>query len=235
MCTIKFTRLSKFPRCISHTCLFRNIHSNSDFKNIFSKENSLKSVKSLKSLCPQLKIDGKRQAAVLIPLCTVKNEISLLYTLRTNNLKRNSGQVSFPGGMCDINEELGDTAIRETYEELGIARTNIDIWGSGRFIISRDIAIMPFLGNIGIIEPNKLNINHNEVQYAFAVPLKHFCEPTNCKYTCFRQQSNRIMMIPVYMNDFKRIWGMTAYMTWLALRSIIPEKFTQNITLHNIK
>lgn len=232
---IKFSRLSKFPKCFSLIYLSRNIHSHIEFQSMFSKENSLKFVKSLKSLCPQINIDNKRQAAVLIPLCIVKNEISLLYTLRTNNLKRNSGQVSFPGGMCDIDEELGDTAIRETCEELGIAKTNIDIWGSGRFIVSRDIAIMPFLGNIGIIEPDKLNINHKEVQYAFAIPLKHFCEPTNCKYTYFRQQSNKLMMIPVYMNDFKRIWGMTAYMTWLTLRSIIPEQFTQNITLHKIK
>jgi len=203
---------------------------NFNLNNIFSRENSLKSVKSLKMLCPQLKIDCKRQAAVLIPLCIVKGEVSLLYTLRTNKLKRNSGQVSFPGGMREKDEDLQETALRESCEELGLSKTNIDIWGSGRFIVSKDIAIMPFLGNIGIIEPDKLNINHEEVQYAFAVPLKHFCEPVNCKYTYFRQTNNKLMAIPVYTNDYKRIWGMTGYMTWLTLRSIIPEKFTQNIT-----
>lgn len=232
MKAIQFKCLPIFSKSILYTYSSRNIHF--DLHRIFSKENSLKSVKSLKALCPQLKVDNKRQAAVLIPLCIVRDELSLLYTLRTNNLKRNSGQVSFPGGMRDIDEELDDTAMRETCEELGITRTSIDIWGSGRFIVSKDIAIMPFLGNIGIIEPDKLNINHKEVQYAFAIPLKHFCEPNNCKYTCFRQQSNKLMVIPVYMNDLKKIWGMTAYMTLLALRSIIPEQFTQNIILHKI-
>lgn len=214
-----------FSRFFSYSS--RGSHPN--FHYIFYKENSFKSVKTFKSLCPQVKTDGKRQAAVLIPLCIVKDEVSLLYTLRTSNLKRNSGQVSFPGGMREIDEQLQDTALRESCEELGININSIDIWGSGRFIVSKDVAIMPYLGNIGAIEPDKLNINNEEVEYAFAIPLRHFCEPSNCKYTYFKQQSNRLMALPVYTNDYQRIWGMTAYMTYMALRSIIPEKFTQNI------
>lgn len=221
---ISFSKLSRFFSNASS----RFVHFNSH--EIFSKDNSLKSVKCFKSLCPKLNIDGKRQAAVLIPLCIVKDEISLLYTLRTNNLKRNSGQVSFPGGMREIDEQLQDTALRESCEELGVSKTSIDIWGSGRFIVNKDIAIMPFLGNIGVIEPENLNISSEEVQYAFAVPIRHFCEPANCKHTYFRQQSNRLIMIPVYTNDYKRIWGMTAYMTWLVLKSIIPGKFNQKLS-----
>lgn len=212
-------------------CRHSSSNTHLNFHNIFLKENTLKSAKLFKSLCPQLKIDGKRQAAVLIPLCIVNNEVSLLYTLRTNKLKRNSGQVSFPGGMRESVEQLQDTALRESCEELGLAKTSIDIWGSGKFIVSKDVAIMPFLGNIGIIEPNKLNINHEEVQYAFAVPLRHFCEPDNCKYTYFKQNdSNKLMIIPVYLNDYKRIWGMTAFMTWLTLRSVIPDTFVHKLT-----
>lgn len=226
--------VSKNSKCVLMFSRFLSHSSRSlkfDFHDLFLQENPFKSAKAFKSLCPQVKTDGKRQAAVLIPLCIVGDEVSLLYTLRTSNLKRNSGQVSFPGGMREADEQLQDTALRESCEELGITKTSIDIWGSGRFIVSKDVAIMPFLGNIGVIEPDKLNINHDEVQYAFAVPLRHFCEPTNCKYTYFKQQSDRLMVLPVYTNNYKRIWGMTAYMTWLALRSIIPEKFTQNITI----
>jgi len=227
MQSLQLICFSKLSRFLSNSYSSRTVHFNSH--DIFSKDNSLKSVKCLKSLCPELNTDGKRQAAVLIPLCIVKDEISLLYTLRTNNLKRNSGQVSFPGGMREADEQLQDTALRESCEELGISKTSIDIWGSGRFIVSKDIAIMPFLGNIGVIEPDNLNICNEEVQYAFAVPLKHFCKPANCKHTYFRQHSNRIMMIPVYTNDYKRIWGMTAYLTWMVLRSIIPENFNQKL------
>ncbi|XP_025204732.1 nucleoside diphosphate-linked moiety X motif 8 isoform X2 [Melanaphis sacchari] len=202
MQSLQLICFSKLSRFLSNTHSSRTVHFNSH--DIFSKENSLKSVKCFKSLCPKLNTDGKRQAAVLIPLCIVKDEISLLYTLRTNNLKRNSGQVSFPGGMREADEQLQDTAYRESCEELGIR-------------------------NIGVIEPVNLKICSEEVQYAFAVPLKHFCKPDNCKHTYFRQQSNRIMMIPVYPNDYKRIWGMTAYLTWMVLRSIIPENFNQEL------
>ncbi|XP_060864661.1 mitochondrial coenzyme A diphosphatase NUDT8 [Metopolophium dirhodum] len=205
MQSLRLISFSKLSRLLSNTSS-RYVHFNSH--DIFSKDNSLKSVKCFKSLCPELNTDGKRQAAVLIPLCIVKDEISLLYTLRTNNLKRNSGQVSFPGGMRETDEQLQDTALRESCEELGISKT----------------------GNIGVIEPENLNISSEEVQYAFAVPIRHFCEPANCKHTYFRQQSNRLMMIPVYTNDYKRIWGMTAYMTWLVLKSIIPEKFNQKLS-----
>ncbi|XP_027852729.1 mitochondrial coenzyme A diphosphatase NUDT8 isoform X2 [Aphis gossypii] len=207
MQSLQLKYYSKLSRFLSNTRSSRTVHFNSH--DIFSKENSLKSVKCFKSLCPELNTVGKRQAAVLIPLCIVKDEISLLYTLRTNNLKRNSGQVSFPGGMREADEQLKDTALRETCEELGISITR----------------------NIGVIEPDKLNICSEEVQYAFAVPLKHFCKPANCKHTYFRHQSNKIMMIPVYTNDYKKIWGMTAYLTWIVLRSIIPENFHQKINL----
>ncbi|XP_050544171.1 mitochondrial coenzyme A diphosphatase NUDT8 [Daktulosphaira vitifoliae] len=202
---------------------------NLDSKIFISKEQSVDYVKSFVSMCPEGKIENKRQAAVLIPLCYVNNELSLLYTLRTNNLKRNSGQVSFPGGMKEDNEDLRLTALRETCEELGINDNNVEIWGHGKFLLSRDIAIMPFLGNLGNINPKKLNVSHKEVQYAFSLPLKHFCEPSNCKYTCFKQKYNRLIVLPVYLNEYKRIWGMTGYMTWLALCSILPNKFKHRL------
>ncbi|XP_050434812.1 mitochondrial coenzyme A diphosphatase NUDT8 [Adelges cooleyi] len=228
MQTIHIKYLPIFSKFCSLHCILSRCMS-FDFKDVLMKENSLKYVKSLTSMCPQRKIDGKRQAAVLIPLCYVDNEVSLLYTLRTNNLKRNSGQVSFPGGMREMEEDLHNTALRETCEELGIKDSDVDIWGHGKFLISRDIAIMPFLGNLGVIDPKKLNVSHEEVQYAFAVPLKHFCEPTNCKFTCFKQNNNKIIVLPVYLNKYQRIWGMTGYMTWLALRSIIPNQFNQKL------
>lgn len=235
MQAIQLKLLQNYSRFLPHICVFRK-YTLFNFHDILLKENSIKSVKFFKSICPELKIDGKRQAAVLIPLCIVNNEVSLLYTLRTNKLKRNSGQVSFPGGMREPLEQLQDTALRESCEELGLTESSIDIWGNGKFIVSRDVAIMPFLGNIGVIEPDKLNINHEEVQYAFALPLRHFCEPVNCRYTYFRKQANNLMAIPVYTNDYKRIWGMTAFMTWLTLRSVISHAFVHNLTsLHGKK
>ena len=42
--------------------------------------------------------------------------------------RAHAGQVSFPGGRCDNNETAEETALRETYEEIGVHSDNIDIW-----------------------------------------------------------------------------------------------------------
>nr|CAD7603697.1 unnamed protein product [Timema genevievae] len=73
-----------------------------------------------------------KKAAVLVPLCIVNGEVSLLYTVRSPDLKRNSGQVSFPGGLMDkTDKDLQETALRETFEELGIQKSSVQIWGHG--------------------------------------------------------------------------------------------------------
>nr|CAD7441310.1 unnamed protein product [Timema bartmani] len=63
---------------------------------------------------------------------SVNGEVSLLYTVRSPDLKRNSGQVSFPGGLMDkTDKDLQETALRETFEELGIKKSSVQIWGHG--------------------------------------------------------------------------------------------------------
>lgn len=62
----------------------------------------------------------KKPAAVLVPLCTVNDVPSILFTLRSATLSSHAGQISFPGGHADC-DELDDptqTALRETKEEL---------------------------------------------------------------------------------------------------------------------
>ena len=40
------------------------------------------------------------------------------------------GQVSFPGGMMEAGESAEEAAIRETIEEIGVAREDVDILGA---------------------------------------------------------------------------------------------------------
>jgi nudix motif 8 len=202
---------------------------------ILSKENRENCITRLKSVKP-VGLYGRehtKKAAVLVPLCIVNNELSLLYTLRSSNLKSYRGQVSFPGGVQDkTDENLEETALRETFEELGIQRTEIDVWGNGCFISTRqkDMAVMPFIGYLGEVSLERLILNRKEVESVFTVPIKHLIEPGNCKCTQFRNA----YVLPVFIGGEHRIWGMTAVITHFVLSALLPTGMYVH-KLHHIK
>ncbi len=164
----------------------------------------------------------KKEASVLIPLCHVDRELSLLYTLRTNTLRRHSGQVSFPGGMRDPTDETAEeTATRETEEEIGILRENIRTYGCGSVVGRRGVRIVPVVGYIGSVCPADLKINPKEVQMVFTLPIAKFCDLSHCRYTKFRSGYT----LPVFTIDDHRVWGITAYITHVFLRCLLGETY----------
>lgn len=173
-----------------------------------------------------------KKAAVLIPLCHVNNELSLLYTLRKQDLKRHKGQVSFPGGKQDSEDSnLEITALRETEEELGIPKSDIDVWGHGNAVIGKEFKIYPVVGYIGSIDINSLKPNPAEVDFAFTVPVNHFLEPQNCRFTQYRNGVGYVL--PVYINLSCKIWGITALITHFTVKALFPKKYKHE--LHLIK
>jgi nudix motif 8 len=190
---------------------------------ILTKENQENCIAKLKRM-KSLRLDGRepiKKAAVLVPLCIINNELSLLYTLRSSDLKSYRGQVSFPGGVQDTTDaSLEETALRETFEELGIQRTQIDIWGNGCFVGTRkkDMAVMPFFGYLGEISVEGLILNRKEVECVFTIPLEHLIDPANFRSTQFRNS----YALPVFMGSEHRIWGMTAIITHFVLNALLP-------------
>ena len=66
---------------------------------------------------PGANLQELKCAAVLLPLTFYDDEWHLLFTRRTDTLNDHSGQVSFPGGQCDLEDETPeDTALREAEE-----------------------------------------------------------------------------------------------------------------------
>src|SRR4051812_7505159 len=73
---------------------------------------------------------GFRNAAVLMLLFPEANELSILLTVRTDNVETHKGQVSCPGGMTDPEDtDAIATALRVTEEEVGIPRSQIEVLG----------------------------------------------------------------------------------------------------------
>jgi hypothetical protein len=73
-------------------------------------------------------------------------------------------------------------------EKLGIGRTQIDVWGNGCFVGTRqkDITVPPFIAYLGELSVERLVLNRKEVESVFTVPLKHLIVPDNTKSTQFR-------------------------------------------------
>ena len=72
---------------------------------------------------------GERLAAVLAPIIGTR-EPSLVFTVRSSDLSRHAGEISFPGGLQDGTESLLETALRETAEEIGLDGTSVDVLGA---------------------------------------------------------------------------------------------------------
>ena len=87
--------------------------------------------KKLLKFCPDIDkkkiLDGNSlQSASLILLFEGKNGISFFLTKRSKNLKSHPGQISLPGGKAELfDKNFGETARRETEEEIGIPESKM--------------------------------------------------------------------------------------------------------------
>ncbi len=98
-----------------------------------------------------LDVRGRIDAAVLVPLYEQAGELHAVFTRRRADLRRHAGEISFPGGRQDIEEEdLRDTALREAEEEIGLPRDAVEIVGAltPTPTVVTNYAIYPFVGVI---------------------------------------------------------------------------------------
>lgn len=74
---------------------------------------------------------GSVEAAVLVPLFEREGELHAVFTRRRSDMRRHAGEISFPGGRRDFpSEDLAETALRETEEEIGLGRELVEIVGA---------------------------------------------------------------------------------------------------------
>lgn len=119
-----------------------------------------------------------KQAAVLVPLIKINDEYHILFEKRGAKISQ-GGEVSFPGGTIDLNYDKNscDTAIRETTEEIGIEKKDINILGQlDTVFMPSGLVVDAFVGVLNINDINKLKISEFEVEYLFTVPLAYFIE-----------------------------------------------------------
>lgn len=167
--------------------------------------------------------------SVLLPLIQRNDELHVLFEIRSSKLRRQPGEVCFPGGRMDPSDENEQhTAVRETTEELGISEKSI------AYISPLDYMISPF-GTIiypfaGFIErPEDIRPNPSEVDSIFTVPLSFLKdykpEIFQVEYKVMPEKNFPLNQIPggenynwqtrkmdecFYFYEDKVIWGLTA-------------------------
>jgi coenzyme A diphosphatase NUDT7 len=129
----------------------------------------------MKRHTPSILGSGKfSKYAVMLPLIQKEDGIHVLFEVRSLNLRRQPGEICFPGGRIDaldIDEKAA--AIRETVEELGINIEHISAVFPLDFMISPfGMIIYPYAGYIN--SPEKIVPNPTEVGEIFTVPLTFF-------------------------------------------------------------
>ena len=179
-------------------------------------------------------MDARRSYAVLVPLVEREGEYFLLYEVRARTLRRQPGEVCFPGGRMEAGETPETCALRETFEELGISPEQIRLLGRLDFIAHRaNFLMQPVLGIVdGRALPPHLNPNPAEVEEYFLVPLSHLLETEPLEYTYelvptpaegfpyeligiprdYQWQHGQ-ENVPVYPWQGRAIWGLTGRIT----------------------
>ncbi|KAM5247834.1 mitochondrial coenzyme A diphosphatase NUDT8 [Ctenodactylus gundi] len=171
-------------------------------------------------------------AAVLVPLCLVRGVPALLYTLRSSRLAgRHKGDVSFPGGKCDpADQNVVHTALRETWEELGLAVPEEHVWGILRPVYDQaKTAVVPVLASLGPLDPQSLRPNPKEVDEVFVLPLAHLLQTQNQGYTHFCQGGHFSYTLPVFLHGPHRVWGLTAVITEFTLQLLAPGTYQPHL------
>lgn len=154
--------------------------------------------------------DDLRAAAVLVPVMNRLDGFTLLFTLRTGRMMRHAGQISFPGGRVDP-DDGGPvaTALRETWEEIGLPPDHVSILGQ------LPPATTPTTGYVvtpvvGLVEPDFVpNLNPEEVQEIFEVPLGYILDPANIGLE-ERVLEEKTYQSYLIQHQGHRIWGLTA-------------------------
>ena len=169
--------------------------------------------------------EGPVPAAVLVPVVE-RPRPGLVLTVRPQSMRRHPGQISFPGGRIDP-EDDGPiaAALREAQEEIGLDPSEVEVIGADEpYLTGTGFAVTPV---IGLLRPGLGLAPHpGEVEDLFEAPLDHLLDPAHHQV---HQALWRGKMRTWYEIDWegRRIWGATAAMIVNLSRRLAPEDLVE--------
>ena len=149
-----------------------------------------------------------KAAAVLVPVIAHPEETTVLLTQRATGLRAHSGQIAFPGGRLDGEEEPLAAALREAAEEIGLDARHVRPLGYlDAYLSGTGYLVTPIVALVAPDAP--LSLNPLEVTETFEVPLGFLMDPA--RHEIHEREWNghlrRYYAIPF---GERYIWGVTA-------------------------
>jgi len=159
---------------------------------------------------PQPIIDEKsKNAAVLVVVCGVDDNLELLLTVRSEHVSLHRGEVAFPGGMWQEGDDsLLETALREAQEEVGLLESSLELLATlpSASPMQDHIMVVPFVAYMS--REQELVAQPSEISKIFRVPITYLMNNEN--YFYFKKSfDGKLFCLPYIDYNGDRIWGFT--------------------------
>ena len=190
--------------------------------NLNSKTSQIKLAPSFRKEFIKLnnnKLLSSKKAAVIAALYEDDNKVRLILILRNTYNGVHSNQIGFPGGRVeDYDKTLFDTAIRETYEEIGVRVQKNELIRELHeiYIPPSNFNVYPFL--VILNHPPSFVKDDKEVKEVITIDLESLL---NCKITQTQipipAKLNELNIqndveVPAFKLAGYNVWGATAMM-----------------------
>ncbi len=164
-------------------------------------------------------------SAVLVPLYEDGGQWHIVFIRRTLTVKTHRGQISFPGGARESGDRsLRDTALRESWEEIGLRREDAEVLGEldDELTKTSDYIVTPFVA--AIPWPYRFTLEAREVAEVFTVPIPDLLARDPPPPTTERVDG-RPLESYTYDYEGRVIFGATARILYKLLKivAVIPE------------
>jgi 8-oxo-dGTP pyrophosphatase MutT (NUDIX family) len=156
---------------------------------------------------------GYTPAAVLLLLAGTPEGARVVLTVRSHDVEHHKGQISFPGGATHpADADLTMTALRETWEEIGVSPEDVEVIGQlDDMITISNFVVTPFAGVLRKPLPFEYVASAAEVGEVIEPPLRELLSPGTLVWEDLGSPASA-RRAPAYHWNGYRIWGATGRM-----------------------
>jgi len=154
-----------------------------------------------------------KKAAVMLLLYTEGDKDKVILIKRAIHPNdKHSGQISLPGGQLEAGEDYEQAAFREVEEEIGIARSKIQLLGklTPLYVYVSNFYVQPFVGWVDY--PFEIKLDPSEVDRLICPSIAAFTDANLLKSTEIRIRNSVMKDVPYYDVLGEELWGATAMM-----------------------